>query len=167
MKILKISKFKEDCIAFYNRQKRLMTVLFGLLTLLLCVSCGNDDDGLTVYYNTEIVGQITYSEDNIPVKGAQIIVLAYFPYNKITGGRDGVRDTFYTNTQGLYYPNFLQRIGNDYVVNYWIDVTTNDTSDVCWIKGDEMKYGSFYLWVDSIKKAGYVLPVANLGSTTE
>ena len=136
-------------------------VLFGAL-MLLCVSCSKEDDGLTVYYNLESISQVVYYEDNTPVENAQIIVLAGFPYNKITGGRSAVYDTFYTDVRGNYYPKFLQRIGNDYVIYYWIDVTTHDTASVQWIKGDEIKYGSLLLSVDSLTSPGYVLPMANL-----
>ena len=136
-------------------------ILFGALALLLCVSC-NNGDGLTVYYGMESIGQVVYFEDNTPVENAQIIVMAKFPYNKITGGRDEVLDTCYTDVQGYYYPEFLQRIGNDYVIGYWIDVTTHDTASVQWIKGDEIKYGSLYLPVDSVTKPEYVLPTAHV-----
>ena len=131
------------------------------LTLLFCISCCEKDDGLTVYYDLEKVGQVVYNENN-PVENAQMIVLARFPYNKITGGRDVVRDTFYTNAQGNYYPKFLQRVGNDYVINYWIEVTTCDTASIFWVKGDEVQYDYWDVWVDSIKKAEYVLPTAHL-----
>ena len=138
------------------------TILFVILALLLCISCKNEGDGLTVYYDIEIIGQVTRNEGNIPVENAQIIVFAQFPYNKITGGRDVVCDTFYTDRQGYYYPQFLQRVGNDYVTGYWVDVTTRDTASVCWIKGDDIKYGSLLLGVDEVKTEGYVLPTAIL-----
>ena len=137
-------------------------IFFITLTLLLCSSCCEKDDGLTVYYDLEKPGQVIYDEDNSPVENVQMIVLARFPYNKITGGRDVVRDTFYTNAQGDYYPRFLQRIGNDYVINYWIEVTTCDTAFVSWVKGDEVQYAYCDVWVDSIKQVEYVLPVAHL-----
>ena len=137
-------------------------ILFGALMLLLCVSCCNEGDGLTVYYEGENIGQVVYYEDKTPVVNAQLIVLAGFPYNKITGGRNPVRDTFYTDVKGRYYPKFLQRVGNDYVIYYWIDVTTHDTASVEWIKGDEIKYESLYVPVDSVTKPGYVLPTANV-----
>jgi len=142
---------------------RIKTILFSLLALLLCISCRNEGDGLTVYYDIEIIGQVTRNAGTIPVENAQIIVFAQFPYNKITGGRDVVCDTFYTDRQGYYYPQFLQRVGNDYVISYWIDVTTCDTASVRWIKGDDIKYGSsLFLWVDDVTTEGYILPTANL-----
>ena len=136
--------------------------LFAVWVLLLCVFGCNEGDGLTVYYDLEYSGQAVYYEDNAPVENAQIIVLAGFPYNKITGGRAAVCDTFYTDVRGNYHPKFLQRIGNDYVIYYWIDVTTHDTASVEWIKGDEIKYGSLYLPVDSVTKPEYVLPTAHV-----
>jgi hypothetical protein len=135
-----------------------------MMASLVVVGCEKDkpNDGLTIYFNIEKSGLVVNDEDNTPVENAQVIVSAYFPYNKITGGRSPVCDTFYTDAEGYYYPHFLQRVGNDYVIDYWLEVTTNDSAYIRWVEDDEVSYDRIGVWVDSVKRESYVLPIARL-----
>lgn len=101
--------------------------LILLTVILVCVSCGKDDEGNWVtYYKTIGEGYIYDITNDKPLSDVIITVRTYFK-NPWWFNASNVEEKFTTDVNGYYQLRFLKRFSNDKADRYYFTVELPDT----------------------------------------